>query len=180
MSTNFTKRTLFSGVLIASSLATMVYAEPPKEGFTVTPSIGLYNADGDRQAGDDNFYSIGIGYQTNSPLAVEAVVLHSDANKSGQNHNLNQYRLDALYALPEFTTIKLTPYVAAGVGVNDIGGTDSSTHLLVNAGGGVQYALNQDVNLRADYRLVKDLKDHYLDSVMSVGVQYSFGLPENK
>ena len=180
MSTFFTKRTLFSGVLIASSFTIIAHAEPPKEGFTITPSIGFYNSDSDKASGSDISYSIGVGYQTNSPLAIEAVLLHSDADKSGRDHNLNQYRLDALYALPEFTTVKLTTYIAAGVGINDIGGTDSSTSLLVNAGGGVQYALNQDVNLRADYRLVKDLKDHYLDSVMSVGVQYSFGLPENK
>ena len=173
MSTSFKKRTLFSGVLIASSLATMAYADTPKQGFTVTPSIGYYNTDGDRQAGNDTSYSIGVGYQTNSPLAVEAVYLHSDANKHGRDNDLDQYRVDGLYSLPEFTTVNLTPYLAAGVGMEDVDG--DSNNFLVNAGGGLKYALNKDVSLRADFRLVKDVEDNYLDNVTSVGVQYTFG-----
>ena len=175
MSTSFKTRTLFSGVLIASSIATMTYAATPKEGITVTPSIGYYNTDGDRQAGNDTFYSIGVGYQTNSPLALEAVYLHSDASKHGRNNDLDQYRVDGLYSLPEFTTVSLTPYLAAGVGITDVDG--DSNNLLVNAGGGVKYAINSDVDLRADFRIVKDIEDNHLDNVTSIGVQYSFGMP---
>ncbi len=175
MITPFTKRTLFSGMLLASSLSTMTYAAAPVEGFTVTPSVGFYNGDANKAAGNDTSYSVGIGYQTNTPLALEAVFLHSDADIAGEDHNLYQYRLDALYSLPEFTTTKLTPYVAAGTGINDIGGSDPSTNLIVNIGGGVKYQLNQDINLRADYRVIKDLEDHYTDNIASVGVQYSFG-----
>ena len=180
MSTSFTKRTLFSGAVIASSFATMSYAEEPRQGFTVTPSIGLYNTDSDRQAGDDMSYSLAVGYQLSSPIAVEAVYLHSDANQNGHNNNINHYRIDGLYALPEFDTVKLTPYLAAGFGIEDVGGSDSSTNLSTNFGGGVKYVLNRDVSLRADYRFVKDLEDNYFDSVASVGVQYSFGLPDDK
>ena len=175
MTTSFTTRTLFSGILIASTFSTMTYAAAPVEGFTVTPSIGFYNGDANKAAGNDTSYSIGIGYQTNTPLALEAVLLHSDADIAGKNHNLNQYRLDALYSLPEFTTTKLTPYVAAGTGINNIGGSDPSTNLIINIGGGVKYELNQDVSLRADYRVIKDLEDHYTDNIASFGIQYSFG-----
>lgn len=179
MSTSFTKRTLFSGVLIASSLTTMAYAEPSKPGLTVTPSIGLYHA-GNREAGDDTSYSIGVGYQFNSPLAVEAVYLHSNASQRGEDNDLDFYRVDGVYALPEFDTVKLTPYLAAGVGLNEIDGSDPSTNLSANIGAGVKYALNRDVSLRADYRLIKDLEDHYLDNVASIGVQYSFGQPKSQ
>ncbi|NVK72640.1 porin family protein [Marinomonas sp. CT5] len=178
MSTAFKKRTLFSGVLIASTLTTMAYAEQPKQGFTVTPSIGYYNTDDDRQAGNDTSYSVGVGYQTNSPLALEAVYLHSNANKRGRDNDLDQYRVDGLYSLPEYTKTNLTPYLAAGIGITDVDG--DSNNLLVNAGGGVKYAINNDVNLRADFRLVKDIEDNYLDNVTSVGVQYSFGMPNPK
>ena len=178
MSTSFKKRTLFSGVLIASSLTTMAYAAQPEQGITVTPSIGYYNADSDRQAGNDTSYSIGVGYQTNSALALEAVYLHSDASKRGRENDLDQYRVDGLYSLPAFTTVNLTPYVAAGVGITDVDG--DSTNLLVNAGGGVKYAINSDVDLRADFRLVKDIEDDHLDNVTSVGVQYNFGMPNQQ
>ncbi|GGN28204.1 MULTISPECIES: porin family protein [Marinomonas] len=178
MSTSFKKRTLFSGVLIASSLTTMAYAAQPEQGITVTPSIGYYNADSDRQAGNDTSYSIGVGYQTNSALALEAVYLHSDASKRGRENDLDQYRVDGLYSLPAFTMVNLTPYVAAGVGVMDVDG--DSTNLLVNAGGGVKYAINSDVDLRADFRLVKDIEDNHLDNITSVGVQYNFGMPNQQ
>ncbi|WP_394182810.1 porin family protein [Marinomonas posidonica] len=177
MAISFTKRTLFSGVLMASTLTTMAYAEPSKSGFTLTPSLGFYNTDNDRDAGNDHYYALGLGYQFNSPLAIEATYLHSDARKRGRDHDLDQYRVDGLYSLPKFTQVDLTPYLAAGVGLTDVDGTDSSTNLFINAGGGVKYALNQDVSLRADFRLVKDIEDNYLDNVASIGVQYAFGEP---
>ncbi len=177
MAISYTKRTLFSGVLMASTLTTMAYAEPSKPGFTVTPSIGFYNTDNDRDGGNDQAYAIGLGYQFESPLAVEATYLHSDAHKRGQDQDINQVRMDGLYSLPAFTQVNLTPYLAAGVGMTNVDGSDSSTNLLINAGGGVKYALNQDISLRADFRLVKDIEDNYLDNVTSLGVQYAFGEP---
>ncbi|BFM49913.1 porin family protein [Marinomonas sp. THO17] len=177
MAISFTKRILFSGILVASTLAPMAYAEPNKPGFTLTPSIGYYNTDNDRAADKDASYGISLGYQFNNPLAIEATYLHSDGKRHGQDNDLDQYRVDGLYNLPEFTQTNLTPYLAAGVGVTDVSDKDSGTNTLINAGGGVKYALNQDVSLRTDFRLVKDIEHSYLDNIASIGVQYAFGKP---
>ena len=52
-------------------------------------------------------------------------------------------------------------------------GKDNNTQ--VNAGGGLKYAINDAVSLRADFRLVNDVEDHHLDNVTSLGVQMTFG-----
>lgn len=179
MSISLKKRTLFSGVILATSLSTMAYAQQPKEGFTVTPSLGYIHTDSDRNLSNDATYAVSVGYQTKTPWAAELTYLHSDLKHRGSNVDLDQYRVDGIYNLPEFTNAKFSPYVAAGIG-NTYYTKNSSANgnnTFVNAGGGVKYAINQDVSLRADFRLTKDLTNTKFDNITSVGVQYSFGKP---
>ncbi|MCW4630604.1 MULTISPECIES: OmpA family protein [Marinomonas] len=174
MSFNIAKRTLLSSIIAASSLSTLALAQQ-QEGFTVTPSIGHYNMDNDRNTEDDTTYSLGLGYQFNNPWAVEFVYLNADSKQSGGGDvDVDQYRLDGLYHLPNVSSLNLTPYLAAGVGTADFSnGEDNNTQ--VNAGGGLKYAINDAVSLRADFRLVNDVEDHHLDNVTSLGVQMTFG-----
>ncbi|MEL0635381.1 porin family protein [Marinomonas sp. TI.3.20] len=179
MSISLKKRTLFSGVILATSLSTMAYAQQPKEGFTVTPSLGYIHTDSDRNLSNDATYAVSVGYQTKTPWAAELTYLHSDLKHRGSSVDLDQYRVDGIYNLPEFTNAKFSPYVAAGIG-NTYYTKNSSANgnnTFVNAGGGVKYAINQDVSLRADFRLTKDLTNTKFDNMTSVGVQYSFGKP---
>jgi OmpA-OmpF porin, OOP family len=174
MSFNIAKRTLLSSIIAASSLSTVALAQQ-QEGFTVTPSIGHYNMDNDRNTEDDTSYSLGLGYQFNNPWAVEFVYLNADSKQSGGGDvDVDQYRLDGLYHLPNVSSLNLTPYLAAGVGTADFSnGEDNNTQ--INAGGGLKYAFNDAVSLRADFRLVNDVEDHHLDNVTSLGVQMTFG-----
>lgn len=174
MSLTLTKRTIFGGIIAASSISTLALAAPT-EGFTISPSIGYYNFDNDRKTDNDTAYSLGLGYQFNSPWAVEFNYLNADSKKSGQKVGVNEYRLDGLYSLPEFKNTNLTPYLAAGVGTADFSKASDSNNAFVNAGGGVKYAINDALALRADFRLVKDVEDNHLDNITTVGVQYTFG-----
>ncbi|WP_421847915.1 OmpA family protein [Marinomonas sp.] len=177
MSFNIAKRTLLSSIIAASSISTLALAQQ-QEGFTLTPSIGYYNMDSDRDTKDDKAYSLGLGYQFNNPWAVEFVYLNADSKQSGSGNDVDvdQYRLDGLYHLPNISSLNLTPYLAAGVGTADFSnGGNNNTQ--VNAGGGLKYAVNDTVSLRADFRLVDDVEDHHLDNVTSLGVQMTFGSP---
>ena len=175
MSFNIAKRTLLSSIIAASSLSTLALAQQ-QEGFTITPSIGHYNMDNDRNTKDDQAYSLGLGYQFNNPWTVEFVYLNADSKQNGADVDVDQYRLDGLYHLPNISTLNLTPYLAAGVGTADFSnGGNNNTQ--VNAGGGLKYAINDTVSLRADFRLVDDVEDHHLDNVTSLGVQMTFGSP---
>ena len=178
MSFNIAKRTLLSSIIAASSLSTLALAQQ-QEGFTITPSIGHYNMDNDRNTKDDQAYSLGLGYQFNNPWAVEFVYLNADSKQNGADVDVDQYRLDGLYHLPNISTLNLTPYLAAGVGTADFSnGGNNNTQ--VNAGGGLKYAVNDTVSLRADFRLVNDVEDHHLDNVTSLGVQMTFGGPSKQ
>lgn len=177
MSFNIAKRTLLSSIIAASSVSTLALAQQ-QEGFTLTPSIGYYNMDSDRDTKDDKAYSLGLGYQFNNPWAVEFVYLNADSKQNGADVDVDQYRLDGLYHLPNISSLNLTPYLAAGVGTADFSnGGNNNTQ--VNAGGGLKYAINDTVSLRADFRLVDDVEDHHLDNVTSLGVQMTFGSPSN-
>lgn len=177
MSFNIAKRTLLSSIIAASSISTLALAQQ-QEGFTLTPSIGYYNMDSERDTKDDKAYSLGLGYQFNNPWAVEFVYLNADSKQSGSGNDVDvdQYRLDGLYHLPNISSLNLTPYLAAGVGTADFSnGGNNNTQ--VNAGGGLKYAVNDTVSLRADFRLVDDVEEHHLDNVTSLGVQMTFGSP---
>ncbi|RBP83776.1 flagellar motor protein MotB [Marinomonas rhizomae] len=175
MSFNIAKRTLLSSIIAASSISTLALAQQ-QEGFTLTPSIGYYNMDSDRDTKDDKAYSLGLGYQFNNPWAVEFVYLNADTTQSGGGNDVDvdQYRIDGLYHLPDVSPLNLTPYLAAGVGTADFS-NGGNNNTLVNAGGGLKYAINDTVSLRADFRLVDDVEDHHLDNVTSLGVQMTFG-----
>ena len=178
MSFNIAKRTLLSSIIAASSLSTLALAQQ-QEGFTITPSIGHYNMDNDRNTKDDQAYSLGLGYQFNNPWAVEFVYLNADSKQNGADVDVDQYRLDGLYHLPNISSLNLTTYLAAGVGTADFSnGGNNNTQ--VNAGGGLKYAVNDTVSLRADFRLVNDVEDHHLDNVTSLGVQMTFGGPSKQ
>jgi len=178
MSFNIAKRTIFSSIIAASSISTLALAQQ-QEGFTITPSIGYYNMDDDRDIKDDKAYSLGLGYQFNNPWAVEFVYLNADTEQSssGSKIDVDQYRLDGLYHLPTIRSANLTPYLAAGVGTTDFGHSSSHNNLQLNAGGGLKYAVNDTVSLRADFRLVDDVEDNHLDNITSLGVQMTFGRP---
>jgi OOP family OmpA-OmpF porin len=179
MSFNIAKRTLLSSIIAASSVSTLALAQQ-QEGFTVTPSIGYYNMDSDRDTKDDTAYSLGLGYQFNNPWAVEFVYLNADSKQSGGGSDIDvdQYRIDGLYHLPDVSPLNLTPYLAAGVGTADFSNSGNN-NTQINAGGGLKYAINNTVSLRADFRLVDDVEDHHLDNVTSLGVQMTFGGSSN-
>ncbi|MFT6403995.1 MAG: OOP family OmpA-OmpF porin [Marinomonas primoryensis] len=176
MSFNIAKRTILSSIIAASSVSTLALAQQ-EEGFTVTPSIGYYNMDDDRDIKDDKAYSLGLGYQFNNPWAVEFVYLNADTEQSssGSNVDVDQYRLDGLYHLPTIRSANLTPYLAAGVGTTDFGNSSNHNNVQLNAGGGLKYAVNDTISLRADFRLVDDVEDHQVDNITSLGVQMTFG-----
>ncbi|UTV99895.1 OmpA family protein [Marinomonas rhizomae] len=176
MSFTIAKRTLLSSIIAASSISTMALAQQ-EEGFTLTPSIGYYNFDNERGIKNDKAYSLGLGYQFNNPWAVEFVYLNADSKQSGSDVDVDQYRLDGLYHLPTINSTNLTPYLAAGVGTADFSNDSGHDNIHVNAGGGLKYAVNDTVSLRADFRLVDDIEDHQLDNVTSLGVQMTFGGP---
>ncbi|AEF53297.1 OmpA family protein [Marinomonas posidonica] len=178
MSFTIAKRTLLSSLIAAASFSTVTMAQP-QPGFTITPSIGFYDMDNDRDEENDTAYSLSLGYQFDNPWAIELVYLNADTKSAanGDKIDVEQYRLDGLYHLPNVSRYNLTPYLAAGVGTTDLS-SRSDQHVELNAGGGLKYAINDSLALRADFRLVNDVEDHHVDKVSSIGLQMTFGHKE--
>jgi len=169
MSFLLNKRVFFASLIAASSIA----QAQPEEGFTIAPSIGYYNMDNHRGIKNDTALSLGLGYQFGNPWAVELVYLNTDSKAStgGASVDADQFRLDGLYHLEERN--QFTPYLAAGVGTTDF--SPGSNNALINAGGGLKYALNDTLSLRGDFRLIRDVEDHELDNLTTIGLHFVFG-----
>lgn len=168
------KRFLLVSLIAASSIS-IAQAQPATQGVTFSPSAGYYKMDRDRSVDSSAALSFGIGYQFNNPWAVELVYVRVDTDASSVDKSdvdVNQYRLDGLYHLASIG--KLTPYFAAGVGTVDFS-PDRPNNGLVNAGGGIKYALNDIVSARADYRLINDFKDKDFDQIATIGLHFLFG-----
>ncbi len=169
MSFLFDKRILLTSLIAASSVA----QAQPEEGFTIAPSIGYYNMDNHRGVENDTALSLGLGYQFGNPWAVEFVYVNADSEAStgGSSVDADQFRFDGLYHLTERN--QFTPYLAAGVGTTDL--SPGSNNALINAGGGLKYALNDALSLRGDFRLIRDVEDHELDNLTTIGLHFVFG-----
>ncbi len=162
---------LLTSLIAASSVA----QAQPEEGFTIAPSIGYYNMDNHRSVDNSTAFSLGLGYQFGNPWAIELVYVNADSETtSGSDIDVDQYRLDGLYHL-EGSDL-LTPYLAAGVGTTDF--SSGPNNALINVGGGLKYALNDSLALRADVRLINDTEDHEFDNLTTVGLHYVFGVKD--
>jgi OOP family OmpA-OmpF porin len=138
--------------------------------------IGHFNFDSNRDVEDDFLYSFGLGYQFDSPWAVELVYLGSrtETDRNNTHVDLDQIRLDGIYNLPRKGNFQT--YLAAGIGESDYTRRFSdAVETNINAGGGVRYFLSPKLSLRGDVRLIGSMDEEDTDWALSVGMHYAFG-----
>lgn len=138
--------------------------------------IGHYNFDSNRDVEDDFLYSFGLGYQFDSPWAVELVYLGSrtETDRNNTHVDLDQIRLDGIYNLPRKGNFQT--YFAAGIGESEYTRRFSdAVETNINAGGGVRYFLSPKLSLRGDVRLIGSMDEEDTDWALSVGMHYAFG-----
>lgn len=175
MSNIFKKTALLSSIIAASAMTSVAHAEDLVSGITVTPTIGYTAPDNNRDLDDNRVFGLTLGYQFESPWALEFSYLNMDSElSSGQDVDAEQFRLDGLYHFVNDS--KVTPYVAAGFGKTNYSmNLDGDGNDQLNVGGGIKYAVKENVALRADYRLVDDLETDHLDQIATLGLQFTFG-----
>ncbi len=145
-------------------------------GFTITPSLGYFNADSERSGDfDDTFGSLGLGYRFDSPWQLELVYAQGDLEDSGAELDYSTYRLDGLYHL-DIDSQTVTPYLAIGTGYSEFEGAAATSHeSSVNAGLGLKFAVNDILNIRTDFRAIREFDDQLLDFASSIGFQFLIG-----
>lgn len=150
-------------------------------GFTLSGGLGRIYFDDDRELENDGFWSLGLGYQFDSPWGVELNYLKGEADDDlGSNLDMDyeQLRLDGLYHFGKAEGWQ--PYLAFGVGNMEFdpeGGADSFEETLVNVGGGLKYFMTPALALRADVRAFNSLDEEETGLALTLAVNYLFGQP---
>ena len=175
---NFKLPALTLGILLAAGNAGAEHSVD-QSGVTFSPMIGQYNFDSNRDVEDDFLYSFGLGYQFNSPWAVELVYLgaRTEPDRSNTHVDLDQIRLDGLYHFPREGNFQT--YLAAGIGESEYTRRFSdAVETNINAGGGVRYFLSPKLSLRGDVRLIGSFDEEDTDLALSFGLHmHSVGNP---
>lgn len=171
-----------SSIAIAALVAINSFAgEVIDSGFTLSPGLGRYYFDDDRDLENDGFLSLGLGYQFDSPWGVELNYMTGEADgDSGvtPDTDYEQLRLDGLYHFGKAQGWQ--PYLAFGLGTLEFdpdGGADSFDETLVNIGGGLKYFVTPALALRADVRAFNSLDEEDTDLALTLAVNYLFGQP---
>lgn len=158
------------------SIATVAGAENKGGTFSLSPYLGGFLFDGKQRLEMRPIAGLRLGYNFTDRLGAEAsygyTKTEGTVNDAINGVKVHNYNLDLLYHfIPQN---RLVPFVAAGVGGlhNDI----NANHVAFNYGGGVKYALNDDIDLRGDVRHILYTANETLSNLeYSVGVGFVFG-----
>lgn len=148
-----------------------------KRGFVISPMLGKYFPAKNRQLEDDNFYSLGLGYQFNERWLTELVYLTAETEVNGTDidADVDMYRLDALRFFGG-SDDKFNPYFVFGIGEGEFaaqGAEESDT--FGNIGVGFQYAMSKHFSLRSDVRVLHGVDSGESDYLAGVGAIFRFG-----
>jgi OOP family OmpA-OmpF porin len=162
-----------SAVTICTSAA---LAENRAGSFNLTPVIGGYHWDGTQGVDANLLYGLNAGYNFTDRLGMEALLhyVHTKEYSGGYGNTMDavNYRLEGLYHLTPQN--KLVPYLALGIGGlrSYFNSSNYDDSVLASYGGGVKYALTDNVALRADARMMSVF---YNPSVV-YNYEYTLGL----
>jgi OmpA-OmpF porin, OOP family len=163
----------FVSILLIAMVPMVAFAEET-EGFTIAGMLGKTFMNGDVE--DDNHWSAALGYQFDSPWAVELVYADMEAGirNSGLDADVSRVHLDALYHF--LGNEKARPYFSFGFGKEHIDlpvGSDDNT--LLNIGAGVKFALATNTSLRGEIKLFEGGGTNEIEAAASIGLFHVFG-----
>lgn len=159
------RRCLKTGVLVVCLLFTtlaVAAAQVHSGAFTLSPMIGYQGFDSNLDLDDSAVYGLAVGYNASSNWAFELDLRYAPTEADlADSPDVDVWTLtaNALYHfMPEQA---LVPYLVFGVGVlqYNIDGTGSDDEdFVANWGGGVKYAIADQIDLRLDLRHTIDFR----------------------
>ena len=145
----------------------------------ISPGIGYYNFDDDRNIDDTAMATMGLGLQFSRRwlLLLHYSALEYDSERP--KVTVQKYHVDLHHFFN--TESDLRPYLVAGVGQLDIddGVSDTNKNML-NAGVGLSYKLTPSWFVRADARIFASTNGDYNDDALTLSIGYRFGGGESK
>jgi len=192
-----TTATLAVFALSASALADSGYYFSGLAGISVMPNLGQKSTSGTSVVGLDNGYVYGgaLGYALDNGWRLEIDTVHqmstvNTVNGAAASGHLYSTSLmaNATYDLPSYYS--LTPYVGAGVGAMNIGGTASGTsgnawRAAYQVEAGLRYTVAPNLEWFGEYRFQQAeaakfdglsgyANQHASANLFNVGLTYRF------
>ncbi|MDG1207251.1 MAG: OmpA family protein [Pseudomonadales bacterium] len=166
------KLTAMLGLLMVVMTGSLAAKEEP--GITVSPMLG-YTWFGDGVE-DTDHWSLGLGYQFDSPWAIELVYAdaETDFDKLPGDIDFTRWHVDGLYHLNTWGDVR--PYLSFGVGEGDydFSSLSSESNTLFNVGAGLKYAFAKNTALRADLKLFEGDGFEPAQAALAVGIHHVF------
>lgn len=170
-------------IFILSGLSMMsqtLCADNRAGAFVVSPGVGAYLFNTDRNVKNNAIYNLGIGYDFNRNWGIEALAgtvpttLKSPVLGS-QSVRADFYSFDGVYHIN--TNIPLVPYVLAGAGLLNFNSSQPQldTQANLNAGAGLEYFLGNSFALRSDVRDIYSVANGHSDVLVNFGVSVLLG-----
>lgn len=150
-----------------------------QQGLYLAPSFTYILYDKDYDLDDGAGASISFGYKYESPWSAEITLLMAESQFKNETTAVDgehfQVRMDGLYHIEQDRDIH--PFVVAGLGYgeweydNDTNTDDNQ----LNVGVGLISQAGERYAWRSDLRLVYDLDEGGIHSLVNIGVSYFFG-----
>lgn len=151
----------FSAMLLVLASFTIASAEVHPGAFTVSPMVGYQGFDSNLDIDDSPVYGLAAGYNLDRNWALELDLRYAPTEADfagGPDVDVWTVTGNVLYHFqPEQA---LVPYLVAGIGglQYDVDGGGDDEDFILNWGGGVKYAIAQDIDLRVDLRHTIDFR----------------------
>jgi OOP family OmpA-OmpF porin len=164
--------------IIAGSAAAQEVSPSRAGAISVSPHLGWFWAEGSEPYDPHSLnLGIGIGYSLNEVLGFEFSYDNMEPDLKGRHgrgdkdEDINMFRFDGLYHWRQGK--QLQPYVGLGLGFGDY--EHQEVRFLVDAGGGVEYFLMNQLALRADSRYIYTVNHSVSNLLTTFGVTYYIG-----
>ncbi len=148
------------------------------ESLEISPGLGYYLFDGERDFNDTAYGRIGFGLYLSPAIAFELGYssLQSEHKyiKEIDDIDVQLFHFDAYYYFRSDKRIQ--PYISTGINSysEELSGNKSDETLL-NLAGGVKYIMTPNWSIRSDLRAFFSDDENRIDSAISFALNYRFG-----
>lgn len=138
----------------------------------ISPGIGYYNFDDDRNIEDEAMVSLGLGLQFSRRwlALLNYSVLKVDTARP--KAIIQKYHVDAHYFFN--TKSAFRPYLVAGFGQLDIDDGVSDLKNMINTGLGISYKITPSWFVRTDARIFHSTNGDFQDNTLTLTFGYRF------
>jgi OmpA-OmpF porin, OOP family len=153
-------------------------AQIQEKTFSITPQIGGYRFQDSQNLKHGVHIGFGTGYNFTDTFGTEFTFnrIITPWQNGTRDINGSMLRLDGIFHL--MPQKKVVPYLAVGAGslmLFPMAANQTSTHFMLNYGGGIKAFVKGNVAIRADVRHVRTSDAIYHNLMYTAGLDFLFG-----